>query len=198
MRRCIIVLDRDGDAYPAPVSLDEADVFERAIVAAASLVLSADRSRSHDALRHRRRSDLPWHQTSAPTRCRSSPHLNSDHRSASSNATRRGPRVGRVVATSSPAADAWRRTERISIRRLRPRVLRGRPPPCPAVGRRRPVQSCPRLGRPGRPTLPASRPRHPGPARPAGWPDPRSLVSPPRRVDRDRALGRAGRASPTR
>ena len=43
VRRCIVVLDRDGDAYPAPVTDAEADVFERAITAAGSLVLSADR-----------------------------------------------------------------------------------------------------------------------------------------------------------
>ncbi|NNE12771.1 MAG: DUF58 domain-containing protein, partial [Ilumatobacter sp.] len=33
VRRCIVVLDRDGDAYPAPTTDADADVFERAITA---------------------------------------------------------------------------------------------------------------------------------------------------------------------
>ncbi len=43
VRRCIILLDGDGYAYPAPFTLAEAYVFERAIVAACSLLISADR-----------------------------------------------------------------------------------------------------------------------------------------------------------
>jgi uncharacterized protein (DUF58 family) len=44
VRRCIVVLDRAADSYPAPVDHDASDVFERAITVAGSVALSADRS----------------------------------------------------------------------------------------------------------------------------------------------------------
>jgi uncharacterized protein (DUF58 family) len=44
VRRCIVILDRDGDAYPDPVDEEAIEVFERAISIAGSLALSADRA----------------------------------------------------------------------------------------------------------------------------------------------------------
>lgn len=112
VRRCIIVLDRDGDAYPAPVTDAEADVFERAVVAAGSLVLSADRAglttrfvtgggvdlRGPDVANHALRMLAPIEL---------GPSLREIERDP-------GEGLGLViVVTSSPATDAWRRTERI-------------------------------------------------------------------------------------
>jgi hypothetical protein len=112
VRRCIIVLDRDGDAYPAPVSLAEADVFERAIVAAASLVLSADRvgltTRFVTGGVDLRGPDVGAHALQILSPIQLGPSLGELERDP-------GEGLGLVVVvTSSPAADAWRRTERIS------------------------------------------------------------------------------------
>jgi uncharacterized protein (DUF58 family) len=112
VRRCIIVLDRDGDAYPAPTNNTDADVFERAIVAAGSLVLSADRAglttrfvtggvdlRGPDVAAHALRVLAPI-QLGSPL-----------------GEIERDPGEGLgliIVVTSSPNADGWRRTERIT------------------------------------------------------------------------------------
>ncbi len=112
VRRCIIVLDRDGDAYPAPVTLADADVFERAIVAAASLVLSADRvgltTRFVTGGVDLRGPDVGIHALEVLSPIQLGPSLGELERDP-------GEGLGLVVVvTSSPAADAWRRTERIS------------------------------------------------------------------------------------
>jgi uncharacterized protein (DUF58 family) len=44
VRRCIVVLDRDPAAWPAALLAGDPDAFERAVMAAGSLVLSADRA----------------------------------------------------------------------------------------------------------------------------------------------------------
>ena len=112
VRRCIIVLDRDGDAYPAPVSLDQADVFERAIVAAGSLVLSADRAglttRFVTGGIDLRGPDVAAQALHALAPIEMGPPLGELERDP-------GEGLGLVVVvTSSPAADAWRRTARVS------------------------------------------------------------------------------------
>jgi uncharacterized protein (DUF58 family) len=112
VRRCIIVLDRDGDAYPAPITLAEADVFERAIVAACSLVLSADRvgltTRFVTGGVDLRGPDVGAHALQVLSPIQLGPSLGELERDP-------GEGLGLViVVTSSPAADAWRRTERIS------------------------------------------------------------------------------------
>ncbi len=112
VRRCVVVLDRDGDAYPAPVNDAAADVFERAIVAAGSLVLSADR----DGLTTRFVTggvDLRGPEVAAQTLrllapLEVGPPLGELERDP-------GEGLGLViVVTSSPATDAWRRTERLT------------------------------------------------------------------------------------
>ena len=113
VRRCIIVLDRDGDAYPAPVTDADADVFERAITAAGSLVISAER-------------------TGLTTRFVTGGGIDLRGPDVAANALRvlapieLGPPLGElerdpgeglglvIVVTSSPATDAWRQTERIT------------------------------------------------------------------------------------
>ena len=112
VRRCIIVLDRDGDAYPAPVTPADADVFERAIVAAGSLVLSADRvgltTRFVTGGVDLRGPDVGVHALQILSPIQLGPSLGELERDP-------GEGLGLViVVTSSPAADAWRRTERIS------------------------------------------------------------------------------------
>jgi uncharacterized protein (DUF58 family) len=112
VRRCIIVLDRDGDAYPAPVTVADADVFERAIVAAGSLVLSADRvgltTRFVTGGVDLRGPDVAAHALQVLSPIQLGPSLGELERDP-------GEGLGLViVVTSSPAADAWRRTERIS------------------------------------------------------------------------------------
>ena len=122
VRRCIIVLDRDGDAYPAPVSLAEADVFERAIVAAAQPRAERRPGRPHHPLRHRR---------GRPPRAR-----------------RRRPRAAGAVA--DPARPVARRARARSRRRSRTRSSSSpaRPPPtrggAPSGSpiRRSPVSAC--------------------------------------------------------
>jgi uncharacterized protein (DUF58 family) len=112
VRRCIIVLDRDGDAYPAPVSLDQADVFERAIVAAGSLVLSADRAglttRFVTGGIDLRGPDVAAQALHVLAPIEMGPPLGELERDP-------GEGLGLVVVvTSSPAADAWRRTARVA------------------------------------------------------------------------------------
>jgi uncharacterized protein (DUF58 family) len=112
VRRCIIVLDRDGDAYPAPVTQADADVFERAIVAAGSLVLSADRAglttRFVTGGVDLRGPDVGIHALQVLSPIQLGPSLGELERDP-------GEGLGLViVVTSSSAADAWRRTERIS------------------------------------------------------------------------------------
>jgi uncharacterized protein (DUF58 family) len=113
VRRCIIVLDRDGDAYPAPVTDADADVFERAITAAGSLVISAERT----GLTTRfvtgggidlRGPDVAAHALRVLAPIELGPPLGELERDP-------GEGLGLViVVTSSPATDAWRQTERIT------------------------------------------------------------------------------------
>lgn len=113
VRRCIVVLDRDGDAYPAPVTDAEADVFERAITVAASLVISAERT----GLTTRfvtgggidlRGPDVAAHALRLLAPIELGPPLGELERDP-------GEGLGLViVVTSSPATDAWRQTERIT------------------------------------------------------------------------------------
>ena len=112
VRRCIIVLDRDGDAYPAPVTDEQADVFERAVVVAGSLVVSADRVGLTTRFVTGGGVDLRGPDV-APNTLRLlapvtiGPALGELERDP-------GEGLGLVVVvTSSPATDAWRRTERI-------------------------------------------------------------------------------------
>lgn len=109
VRRCIIVLDRDGDAYPAPVTDADADVFERAITAAGSLVLSAERT----GLTTRfvtgggvdlRGPEVAAHALRVLAPLEIGPPLAELERDP-------GEGLGLViVVTSSPSTDAWRRT----------------------------------------------------------------------------------------
>lgn len=113
VRRCIVVLDRDGDAYPAPLTEAEADVFERAVVAAGSLVISADRA----GLTTRfvtgggidlRGPDVAAHSLRVLAPIDIGPSLGEIERDP-------GEGLGLViVVTSSPDSDAWRRADRIS------------------------------------------------------------------------------------
>ena len=112
VRRCIIVLDRDGDAYPAPVNDQEADVFERAITVAGSLALSADRVGLTTRFVTGGGFDLRGPDV-APNTLRLlapieiGPTLGELERDP-------GEGLGLViVVTSSPATAAWRRTERL-------------------------------------------------------------------------------------
>lgn len=112
VRRCIIVLDRDGDAYPSPVTDADADVFERAITIAGSLTISADRV----GLTTRfvtgggidlRGPDVAPHTLHLLAPIAVGPALGELERDP-------GEGLGLVVVvTSSPATDAWRRTERL-------------------------------------------------------------------------------------
>lgn len=112
VRRCIIVLDRDGDAYPSPVTEAEADVFERAITAAGSLVLSADRVGLTTRFVTGGGVDLRGPDVAANTLHVLAPITIGP----ALGELERDPGEGLglvVVVTSSPATDAWRRTERI-------------------------------------------------------------------------------------
>lgn len=112
VRRCIIVLDRDGDAYPSPVTDEDADVFERAITIAGSLAISADRVGLTTRFVTGGGIDLRGPDVAA----------NTLHLLAPIDV---GPGLGElerdpgeglglvVVVTSSSATDAWRRTERL-------------------------------------------------------------------------------------
>ena len=113
VRRCIVVLDRDGDAEPDPITDDDADVFERAITAAASLVISAERA----GLTTRfvtgggidlRGPEVAAHALRLLAPIQVGPPLGELERDP-------GEGLGLViVVTSSPATDAWRRTDRIA------------------------------------------------------------------------------------
>jgi uncharacterized protein (DUF58 family) len=113
VRRCIIVLDLDGDAYPVPSNEVDADVFERAVMAAGSLVISAERA----GLTTRfvtgggvdlRGPDVATHALHLLAPIQIGPPLGELERDP-------GEGLGLVVVvTSSPAADAWRRTERLT------------------------------------------------------------------------------------
>lgn len=113
VRRCIVVLDRDGDTYPAPIGDAEIDVFERAITAAGSLVISAERA----GLTTRfvtgggvdlRGPDVATHALGILAPIELGPPLGEIERDP-------GEGLGLVVVvTSSPATDAWRQTERIA------------------------------------------------------------------------------------
>lgn len=113
VRRCIIVLDRDGDAYPAPVTDADADVFERAITAAGSLTISAERA----GLTTRfvtgggvdlRGPEVAAHALRLLAPIELGPPLGDIERDP-------GEGLGLViVVTSSPATDAWRQTDRIT------------------------------------------------------------------------------------
>ena len=113
VRRCIVVLDRDGDAYPAPVTDAESDVFERAITAAGSLVLSAERV----GLTTRfvtgggidlRGPEVAAHALRVLAPIDLGPPLGELERDP-------GEGLGLIiVVTSSPATDAWRQTDRIA------------------------------------------------------------------------------------
>lgn len=113
VRRCIVVLDRDGDAYPAPVTDADSDVFERAITAAGSLVLSAERV----GLTTRfvtgggidlRGPEVAAHALRVLAPIDLGPPLGELERDP-------GEGLGLViVVTSSPATDAWRQTDRIA------------------------------------------------------------------------------------
>lgn len=112
VRRCIIVLDRDGDAYPAAMSTEQADVFERAIVAAGSLVLSADRAglttRFVTGGIDLRGPDVAAQALRVLAPLELGPPLGELERDP-------GEGLGLVVVvTSSPSADAWRRTARVA------------------------------------------------------------------------------------
>lgn len=113
VRRCIVVLDRDGDAYPAPLTDADADVFERAITAAASLVISAERAGLTTRFVTGAGIDLRGPEVAAHTLrvlapIDVGPPLGELERDP-------GEGLGLViVVTSSPAADAWRTTERIT------------------------------------------------------------------------------------
>lgn len=112
VRRCIIVLDRDGDAYPIPDTEAHADVFERAITVAGSLAISADRV----GLTTRfvtgggidlRGPDVAAHTLHLLAPIEIGPTLGELERDP-------GEGLGLViVVTSSPTTDAWRSTERL-------------------------------------------------------------------------------------
>ncbi len=112
VRRCIIVLDRDADAYPAPVTDADADVFERAITIAGSLAISADRVGLTTRFVTGGGTDLRGPEVAAHTL-----HLLAPiELGPALGELERDPGEGLglvVVVTSSPASDAWRRTERL-------------------------------------------------------------------------------------
>jgi uncharacterized protein (DUF58 family) len=113
VRRCIIVLDRDEDAYPAPGSEADADVFERAVTAAASLVISADRAGLTTRFVTGGGVDLRGPEVAAHALRLLAPI----DVGPSLGELERDPGEGLglvIVVTSSPDTDAWRRADRIS------------------------------------------------------------------------------------
>ena len=112
VRRCIVILDRDCDTYPEPVTLDDADVFERAITAAGSLVISADRAGLTTRFVSGGGIDLRGPEVAAHTLRLLAP-------------LDLGPALGEIdrdpgeglglviVVTTSPSSDAWRQAERL-------------------------------------------------------------------------------------
>ena len=113
VRRCIIVLDRDGDAYPAGDTEEAADVFERAVTAAGSLTISADRVGLTTRFVTGDGVDLRGPDVAANTLRTLAPITIGPALSEID----RDPGEGLglvIVVTSSPATDAWRRTERIT------------------------------------------------------------------------------------
>ena len=113
VRRCVVVLDRDGDAYPAPVDDEDIDVFERAITAAASIVASADRVGLTTRFLTGPQIDLRGPDVATTTLRQLAditigPPLDEIARDP-------GEGLGLVVVvTSSPDTDAWRRTASIA------------------------------------------------------------------------------------
>jgi uncharacterized protein (DUF58 family) len=113
VRRCIIVLDRDGDAYPAPVTDAEADVFERAVIAAGSLAISSHRAGLTTRFVTGGGVDLRGPDVAAHTLQLLAPITVGPPLAE----LERDPAEGLglvIVVTSSPSTDAWRRTERIT------------------------------------------------------------------------------------
>ena len=112
VRRCIVILDRDRNTYPDPVTLDDADVFERAVTAAGSLIISADRA----GLTTRfvsgggidmRGPDVAAHTLRLLAPIDLGPALGEIERDP-------GEGLGLViVVTTSPTSDAWRQAERL-------------------------------------------------------------------------------------
>lgn len=111
VRRCIVVLDRDADSYPAPIDDDAADVFERAITVAASIALSAERA----GLTTRfvtggdidlRGPDVATHALQQLARIETGPGLEAIERDP-------GEGLGLVViVTSGPDRPVWRQVDR--------------------------------------------------------------------------------------
>ena len=111
VRRCIVILDRDGGSYPDPVDDESADIFERAITIAASIALSAERA----GLTTRfvtggdidlRGPDVATHALERLARIEPGPALDEIERDP-------GEGLGLVViVTSSPDRPAWRQTDR--------------------------------------------------------------------------------------
>ncbi len=113
VRRCIVVLDRDGDAYPAGDTDDAADVFERAVTAAGSLTISAERVGLTTRFVTGGGIDLRGPDVAANTLRTLAPIAVGP----ALGELERDPGEGLglvIVVTSSPATDAWRRTDRIT------------------------------------------------------------------------------------
>ncbi|MEO6652844.1 MAG: DUF58 domain-containing protein [Ilumatobacteraceae bacterium] len=112
VRRCIVVLDRDGDTYPAGDSDEALDVFERAVTAAGSLTVSAERVGLTTRFVTGGGIDLRGPDVAANTLRALAPI----EIGPSLGELERDPGEGLglvIVVTSSPATDAWRRTDRI-------------------------------------------------------------------------------------
>ena len=113
VRRCIIVLDSSVGSYPAPTTEPDADVFERAVTVAGSLVLSSDRAGLTTRFVTGGGIDLRGPEVSTLTlrelaRIDLGPAIDELERDP-------GEGLGLVVVvTSSPDTDAWRLTDRIA------------------------------------------------------------------------------------
>jgi uncharacterized protein (DUF58 family) len=111
VRRCIIILDRHVDAYPSPASDDNADVFERAVMAAASLVISSERAGLTTRFVTGGGIDLRGPEVGAHAlRILAPIQLGPDLAELDRDAAEGLGLV--IVITPSPATDAWRRTDR--------------------------------------------------------------------------------------